>query len=311
MANILITGGLGFIGSYVAKRLIEKGHNIVCFDNFIDNARRNFVGPKGQFYRGDVTRIEEIISLIKQHRVDKIVALAFMMPGEIEKNLQGAVQVNILGLNNVFEAARLWGIRRVVFASSIAYYGHFSNFGNRPAREVPEDFYLATSLYGAAKQFNEFMAGQYNQYHDMEIIAIRPSVVFGPGRKSGTTGWIDNMIADSLKGLPVNIPMKSDQKVNLIYVKDLAEIFSSIVQADKVKHRVYNSGRYTVTLKEFGEMIKKILPDSKFIFNEQAAPFRLVYRVEDSRLREEFDLGFKSLEENISDEIHEVESQRD
>lgn len=306
MANILITGGTGFIGSYIAKRLLDEGHHVVCFDNFLDPSRHPFIGEKAIFHRGDTTRIEETISAIKEYHVEKIITLAFLMPLEAEKNLQLAIQVNALGVNNIFEAARLCGIKRVVYSSSIGVYGNVSWYGDKPAREVHEDFYPANNVYGAAKQFNEFMAGRYNQYHGMEIVCIRISIVFGYGRVRGSTVWIDNMVSNPARRMVSQIPKRSDQKVSLIYVKDLAEIFYKVVTAPKVNHWVYNSGRHTVSLKEFTEIVKRHVPDAGFVFDEGADPFYLVHAVDDSRIREEFDLKCPTLEENILDQMEMV-----
>lgn len=305
MSHILITGGTGFIGAYVAKSLMDAGHSVVCFDNVAEGSRPSLLGDKAVIHRGDVTRIEELLSAMKQYNVDRIISLAFLMATEAERNLQLAVQVNILGVNNVFEAARLWGIKRVVCASSITCYGDVSWYGDRLAREIEEDFHLAPHVYGAAKQFNEFMAGRYNQYQNMEIVCLRPSVVFGYGRQRGPSMWIDNMISNPLRGRPAHVPRKSGQMVNLIYVKDLADMFAAAVTAPELRHRIYNAGRHTVSIKELSQVIKKFIPDAEFTFDEEAPAWYLVHAVDDSRLREEFYIT-RSLEENILDQIQEV-----
>ena len=306
MSNILVTGGTGFIGSYIARRLLDDGHRVVCFDNIFNESRQKFIGDQAVFHIGDMTRIEEIISVIKDYKIEKIVAMAFLMPEVAEKNLQLATHVNILGVNNVFEAARLSNIKRVVYSSSISVYGHFSWFGDKPVREVPENFRPPHTVYGAAKQFNEFMAGRYNQNYQMEIICMRLSIVFGYGRMHGVTAWIDNMISNPVRGIATDVPRKSTQKINIIYVKDLAEIFSTIVNASKVKERIYNTGRHTTSLLEMSEIVKKHFPQAKFSFKGEEPPFFLAYYVNDSRLRTEFSLSDHSLEDNILDQMKEV-----
>lgn len=303
MTKILVVGGTGFIGSYIAKRLLDEGHNIVCFDSFLDHSKYNFIGQKAVFHKGDITYIEEIISAVKKYNVDEIISLAFLMPLEAEKNLQLAVRVNALGVNNVFEAAQLCGIKRVVYSSSISVYGNVSWYGDNPARENPEDFHLAKNVYGASKQFNEFMAGRYNEYHGMEIVGIRASIVFGYGQSRAATMWIDSAVSNPVRGIPANIPLKSSQKVSLIYVKDLAELFFKIVTAEKLKHQIYNSGGHTVSLREFAGIVKKHIPDAEFVFDEEAPAFYIVHSVDDSRVCDEFKPIRSTLEENIVDQI--------
>ena len=303
MATVLITGGTGFIASYIARRLIASGHQVVCFDNSISPGRLKVIGDEAIIRKGDVSQIEDLISACVEHKVDRIVSLAFLMPLEAEKHLSLAVRINAQGVNNVFEAARICGIKRVVHASSISAYGHYSWYNDTPAKEIPEHFHPANNVYGAAKQFNEFMAGRYNQYHQMEIICVRTSIVFGYGRALGSTLWIDGMVSDPLMGKPAQVPRRSDQMVSLIYVKDLADIFTNLALTEAPRHRVYNSGRHTLSLSQYAEMIQKEIPSAQYVFDESAVPFYLVHAVDHSRYEEEFGGGFPSLTENIQDQI--------
>jgi UDP-glucose 4-epimerase len=306
MANVLVTGGTGFIGSHVARNLLKEGHRVVCFDTFFDESRLSFIGKQAIFFRGDVTRIEEIISAVRIYDIDRIIALAFLMTKEAEEKLQLAVHINALGVNNVFEAARLCGIKRVIYSSSIGCYGNFSWYGDKPASEVAEDFRPANNVYGAAKQFNEFMAMRYNKYHQMEIVCIRVSVVFGYGRATGSSVWIDDMVSHPVKNMEIHIPQKSSQKVNLIYVKDLARIFSIIVNTATVKHYIYNTGGYTVTLKSFADIVMKYIPNARIVFDENAPPYYIVNYVDNSRIRQEFDFEHNPLEDSVMDQIRDI-----
>jgi nucleoside-diphosphate-sugar epimerase len=303
MANVLITGGTGFIASHVARQLLGAGHRVVCFDNAVSPARLKIIGEKAIVRRGDVTQIEDLISACQEHEVDRIICLAFLMPLEAEKHLSLAVRINALGVNNAFEAARLCGIKRVVHASSISAYGHYSWYQDTPAKEIPEHFHPANNVYGAAKQFNEFMAGRYNQYHQMEIICLRTSIVFGYGRALGSTMWMDAMLSNPVLGKPAQVPRRASQKVSLIYVKDLADIFVALALAPAPRHRLYNSGRHTLNLGQFAQMVKKEIPTAQFQFDEAAEPFYLVHAVDDSRYTKEFKPKWLDLAENIRDQI--------
>lgn len=306
MANILVIGGTGFIGSYVARELVRNGHAVVCFDNAVNEARPGSIGEDVRVCRGDITQIESIITACQEYGIDRVVSLAFLMPLEAERHLSLAARVNVLGVNNVFDAARICGIKRVVHASSISAYGHYSWYGETPAAEIPDHFHPANNVYGAAKQFNEFMAGRYNQYHGMEIICVRTSIVFGYGRAFGSTAWIDDMISNPVRGRTAHVPKRSTQKVSLIYVKDLAAIFAALITAADPRHRVYNSGRHTVSLGALSELVAKEIPGAQFIFDEEAVSFYLVHAVDSSRYTNEFMSVFPTLEENIRDQIETV-----
>ena len=129
--SILIIGGTGFIGSRLAGCLVNRGQTVTCFDLYPAPQKVSHLGDHAGVVVGDITRIEDIIAVIREFRVEKIVNLAYMLGTESEANPHVALRVNVMGMNNVFESARLMGIRRVVYASSIAVYGLQSSFGER------------------------------------------------------------------------------------------------------------------------------------------------------------------------------------
>src|SRR5258705_10870868 len=93
------------------------------------------------------------------------------------------MRLDILGMDNCFEAARLAGVKRVVYASSVAVSGQQSNFGDRLANE--DDATYGTSQYAMHKIFNEFQAQQYNKNYGMSITGVRPGEVAGPVKVGG------------------------------------------------------------------------------------------------------------------------------
>ena len=110
------------------------GQRVVCFDLYPDYSK---VADHDNVdvVVADVTRFEDIVAAIKNHGVKRIVNLAYILPPESEEKLQLAMRVNQMGMNNVFVAARLMGIRGVVYASTIAVYGLQDSFGDRPVTE--------------------------------------------------------------------------------------------------------------------------------------------------------------------------------
>ena len=153
---VMVTGGTGFIGNRIIRKLIERGEEVVCFD--LAPPRSNLAPylDRIRMYRGDVTQLPHLLEAINTHQVHKIIHLAALLPPDTEDRPHYAMQVNIGGANNVFEAARWSGIERVVYASSIAVYGVQDTFGERPINE--DDLNDPINVYGMTKSVNDFSA---------------------------------------------------------------------------------------------------------------------------------------------------------
>jgi len=301
---VLIIGGTGFIGARLAERLVRRGEKVICFDLYPAPEKVSHLGDRAKVVTGDITRIEDIIAAIREFRVERIVNLAYMLGPESEANPHLAIRVNVLGMNNVFESARLMGIQRVVYASSIAVYGLQSSFGERPVVET--DYCYPTMTYGAHKLWNEFMAKKYMERYGMTIPGLRIAVVGGPGRKTGLSAWASSYADGPALGKPVEIPFRSNQRTLITYVDDAAEIFTRFCFAETLKHPVYNSCAYAVSLQELADAVKKFLPEAKIEFNEKAPDQPLIYNWSSERLEKELDFKLPPLEEMVRKHINEV-----
>lgn len=304
--SILIIGGTGFIGACLAERLVKRGEKVICFDLYPVPEKVSHLGDRVKVIVGDITRIEDVIAAIREFQIERIVNLAYMLGPESEANPHVAIRVNVMGMNNVFESARLMGIRRVVYASSIAVYGLQSSFGERPVIET--DYCHPTMTYGAHKLWNEFMAKKYMERYGMTIPGLRIAVVGGPGRKTGLSAWASTYADNPALGKPAELPFRSDQKTLITYVEDAAEIFTRFCFAEKLNFPVYNSCAYAVTLQQLADTVKKFLPEAKIGFNEKAPDQPLIYNWSSERLEKELDFKLPPLEEMVRKHINEVRS---
>lgn len=176
MTKIIITGGAGFIGSHITEELVRQGHKITVLDNLLTGSKQNLsnVIDKITFVHGDIRDIE----LLKKYfaGTDAILHQAALrsVPASLKDPL-AYNDVNINGTYNVLEAARICGVKRVVFASSSSVYGDNT--------ELPQkEHNLGTRLspYAISKYTGEDYCRFFHKTYGLETVALRYFNVFGP-----------------------------------------------------------------------------------------------------------------------------------
>src|SRR6266511_4407110 len=276
--SILVIGGTGFIGPRVIRRLAA---------------------------RGDVTQFEDVMRAALETKPDRLLNLSYLLGGG-EGNPHHTMRLNILGMDNCFEVARLCGIQRVVYASSVAVSGPQRHFGERQVNE--DDPKFGTSQYAMHKIFNEFQAAQYIKNYGMSITGVRPANVTGPDKVRGSTDHVQ-LITLPAQGKPVHLPGKSFMRLP-IYVEDIAEVFVRVLLADAPRYPIYNSGGTPISLGELADLVREFLPDAQISFeNEGGLEESGTYLVDNTRLRQEFDVEYPPFRTWVLEIINDVRRQ--
>ncbi len=301
---ILVIGGTGFIGPRAIRRLIERGEEVVCMDINPHSDQLSGMGERLKVMYGDVTSFEDVVKAILETKPDRIINLAYLLPVVgTEDRPHFDTRLNIMGMDNCFEAARVCGVNRVVYASSIAVSGQQSSFGDRETNE--DDQMYGTSQYAMHKIFNEFQASKYIENYGMAITGIRPANVTGPDKFRGSVDHV-RCITQPARGEPVNFPHKEMMRLP-IHVEDIAEAFVRVLLADSSHYPVYNSGGHAISLGGLAEMVKEFLPDSQITFdNEGGRELSGNYMVDNSRLRDEFEIEYAPFRQRVLEIINEV-----
>src|SRR5437588_247563 len=245
--SVLVVGATGFIGPRLIRRLLARGESVVGMDLNPGAATFGDVPIGAPVIRGDVTSFEDVMRTVLDVKPDRLINLAYGL-GAGEGNPHQVMRLDILGMDNCFEAARLAGVKRVVSASSIAVSGQQSHFGDRLANE--DDPTYGTSQYAMHKIFNEFQARKYIKNYGMSITGVRPANVTGPDKVRGSVDHVQIM-TEAARGKPVQLPKKGLMRL-LIHVEDMAEVFARLLLADGPRHALYNSGGIPVSLGELG-----------------------------------------------------------
>ena len=300
--SVLVIGATGFIGPRLIKRLVARGETVVGMDVNPGAAAFGNVPIGAPVMRGDVTRFDDVMRTIVEVKPERVINLAYGL-GAGEGNPHQVFLLDVLGMDNVFEAARLGGVRRVVYASSIAVSGQQSHFGERPVTE--DDPVYGTSQYAMHKIFNEFQARKYIKNYGMSITGVRPANVTGPDKVRGSVDHVQLMV-DAARGKPVHLPKKGFMRL-LIHVEDIAEVFTRVLLADKPKHDVYNSGGIPVSLGELADVVRGFLPDAQITFAQDGGREESGnYLVDWSRLATEFGIEYPGLHTRVLEIINDV-----
>ena len=301
--SVLVLGATGFIGPRLIRKLVARGQSVVGMD--LNPHAVPFDGaPVGcPVVRGDITQFEDVMRLILEVKPERVINLAYGL-GAGEGNPHQVLRLDILGMDNCFEACRLaGGVKRVVYASSIAVSGQQSNFGERLATE--DDPVHGTSQYAMHKIFNEFQAKKYIKNYGMSIVGVRPANVTGPDKVRGSVDHVQIM-TEAARGRPVHLPKKGLMRL-LVHVEDMAEIFARVLLAEAPRHSLYNSGGIPVSLGELADIVRGFLPEAKITFAEEGGREDSGnYLVDWSRLAKEFGIEYPGLHTRVLEVINDV-----
>ncbi len=301
----LVIGGTGFIGPRLIRRLVAAGETVVCMD--LNPGAATFTGFADQVrvIRGDITQFEDVTRVILEVKPDRVINLAYGI-GAGEGNPHQVFRLDVLGMDNCFEAARLGRVKRIVYASSIAVSGQQSHFGERLVTE--DDPLHGTSQYAVHKIFNEFQARKYIRNYGMSITGVRPANVTGPDKVRGSTDHVQ-LITGAARGEAVHLPKKGQMRL-LIHVEDIAEVFARVLLADAPRHEIYNSGGVAISLGELADLVREFVPDAKITFAQEGGREESGnFLVDNSRLRKEFGIEYPPLRTRVREIINDVRRQ--
>ena len=216
--------GAGLVGAQVARILIEAGERPVLFDTApqTEALAEHFDPAKAAMEVGDILRPLTLAAAIQRHKITRIVHTAAnpMLTLGAQRDPYAAINLNIMGTVNVIEAARAFGIKRVVVSSSNVL-NHFVAGGdgsNDPMRETA--FPRPTTFYASTKQAIESLGLNYARWHGIEFAAMRYGAVFGPWGGAGGGGPSNVMkeaVRRALKGEEAVLPAGA---MEWVYSKD-------------------------------------------------------------------------------------------
>jgi UDP-glucose 4-epimerase len=267
--RVLVTGGSGFVGSHIVKKFSENGNEVTVFDIIEPRYELN---KNISFIKGDIFNIESVKKVVGNN--DVIVHLIGLADsGVAQKDPQKSFLLNVVSLQNILEAARLTGSKKLVFPSSAAVYGVTEDL---PIKEnFPQQ---PTNIYSWHKALCEKMILSYQKNYGINYVILRFFNVYGKGNE----GVIGIFIEKAKKGETID-SFGPFQYRDFIYAGDVAEAVFRSVAYDKSVNRIINigSGR-GIQIREILNMVCEIYPQAKW--EEKPANFTMYDSIADITL---------------------------
>jgi threonine 3-dehydrogenase len=307
---VLVTGGTGFIGAEVVRTLVQRGERPIVFDINDRKTLLQGVEDRVTVVKGDVSNYSHVFNAVKQYNIDVIYHLGSMLSLPSDADPWSAFRVNAGGSLNVLEAARILGVKQVIFSSTLGTYGLDIR------EEVVDDYTLQrpTLFYGCTKVFVELMGRFYKRKFGLDFRGVRYPAIIGPGVKTpGIVQYYPWAIEYAYRHIPFKIWVTPETKSVAMYYKDAALSIIQCAEAplEKIKMVVYTLGAMYLSAQELVDNIKKFIPDAPLVFEPDMEKVEILKGlsrpVDDRYAREEF--GWVSrypIERTIEDFIREL-----
>ncbi|MEE9370703.1 MAG: GDP-mannose 4,6-dehydratase [Sedimentisphaerales bacterium] len=274
----LVTGGAGFIGSHLSKRLLKDGDEVVVVDNLSTGSLENIEGFKGycdfEFVKGDIRDAELMDTRVKQSEVIFHLAAAVGVK-LIADDPVHTIKTNISGTEVVLATANKYG-RKILIASSSEVYGKNEAV---PFCEDDDIVLGSTTLsrwsYACSKAIDEFLGLAFYQQYGLGVVIGRFFNTIGP-RQTGQYGMVvPRFVQSALRDEPVSIYGTGQQSRCFCYVDDLVDAIIGLMNCEKAAGKVYNIGsNEEITIEGLADKIIK-MTDSKS--KKEFVPYEVAY----------------------------------
>jgi len=290
--RVLITGGFGCIGSWLARALVRRNDQVYIFDLREDRRRMQLIMDKSewsqvQYVHGDITDGERLFEACKELGITHLVHLAALQVPLCRADPVRGALVNVMGTLHVFETVRrLAGqIQSLVYASSAAVYGEPAQYHNGQALDELAPLRPGTH-YGAYKVCNELSARAYYLEHGISSIGLRPWTVYGVGRDFGMTSEPTKAILAVALRKPYRISYGGWQDFQ--YVEDVAEAFVRCLERPAQEAVVYNLRGVLADLPTFHQLLTQIAPEAAHLVSYGERQLPIAYHLSDDRFQRDY-----------------------
>jgi nucleoside-diphosphate-sugar epimerase len=272
--KILVTGGAGFIGSNLVKRLVEDGHDIIVLDNLLrGNKIDHDIFKRITFLNNDIRHYDSVEKASAGCEI--IFHLAAILGVDIVADAPvETMDVETIGMRNVVNAALNNGVRKILYASTSGIYGH-----SAMEKSVDEEIMVdPRTSYAMAKRYNEIYLSALNEEKGIQSIALRFFNVYGHNQDNRMV--IPRFFEQALKGDPITVFSKGLQTRDFTFIDDTVESCVRLMHKD-IKFEIYNiANENELSVLDLAKKIKVITNSSSEIIFIEAPDKRYDYEVE-------------------------------
>ena len=241
---VLVFGGLGHVGSWVVHDLAERGDDVVVLDagaagfeklglDYLERCRRRFT-----LENVDILDTHTVFEIMRSYdaRIDAVIFSVAVIAGPtFAQRPYRNIEINTIGMLNVIEACRIFGVPKFVNLSSGAVYG------NSPSGQTEQTPYMATDLYCATKIANEVLALQYGNTYGIDVRNARLMAVYGPGRQPSRMHELYQVLFGPLEGMSnMEAASGGDQALEWTHVRDSAQGVIAVLDAVDAEGESFN-----------------------------------------------------------------------
>lgn len=234
--RVLVTGGAGFVGSAVTRRLVDAGARVTVLDDLF-TGKADAVPTGAQLIRGSVTDIKLVKELVADNSL--ILHLAARNIIASTANPLDDYATNIGGTLNVLLAARESKVDRVVYSSSASVYGN--------PRSIPineDDALWTLSPYAVSKLGGENYCTAFAESYGLRVATVRYSNVFGPGQRPDNPycGVVSKFLAEASAGRPISVHGDGEQTRDYTYIEDAVDATLAAAIHPRAEGEIFNIG---------------------------------------------------------------------
>lgn len=231
----LITGGTGFLGSNIARYLLQAGHKVVLCDispdgDVVSMLKSRAAPGQLRIAQADVSKKGAVNRLMEGHEIETVIHMASLLTEDCSRDSSRAIEVNCLGTVHVMEAAVRYNISKLVWGSSIAA-------GEQRSANDVEQLPSWALIYIATMTFNEHLARVYRDKFGLKAVGLRFPYVYGVGRVRGAS-FAQKMITRAIEGKSVRVPF-GDEILNWLYIEDAVRAVICALRSDRLQKVSY------------------------------------------------------------------------
>lgn len=253
--KILVTGGAGFIGSWIVDAAISAGNRVIIIDNFSTGNKKN-INPEAIPYKADITVLQDVENVFAKEKPEFVVhAAANIKVRESLTNPLNDANINITGGLNTIECCKKFKIKKMVYLCTGG-----ALYGNPKYLPVDEEHPIdPISPYGISKRALELYLNSYHEMHNLDFISLRLSNVYGPRDLEESDHIIPVLIHNLLNNKAPIISGDGSQARDFVYVDDVADAVILALKKNS-KEKFFNVGtEKAVTINELFKEVKSLL----------------------------------------------------